>query len=119
MAATSEWVVASAATEHTGEPQLAGYVCTPNTSNATEHADAPPIPMHWPTSSKHTGASSGEKQIVATEHADDTSFNQGSARSEDEQVVATEHVHVEEHDMLLTTDMNKEGAQHKDLTSLV
>ena len=46
----------SAATEHTGEPQLAGYVCTHNTSNATEHADA--------------GSSSGEWQIVATEHDD-------------------------------------------------
>ena len=58
----------SAATEHTGEPQLGGYA-----SNATEHAD-------------------------------DTSLNQGSARSEDEQIVATEHVHVEELDILLTMD---------------
>ena len=41
-------------------------------SNATEHADAAPIAMHSPTSSQHTGASSGEKQIVATEHADDS-----------------------------------------------
>ena len=37
MADTSEWVVASAATEHTGEPQLADNECTYNTSNATEH----------------------------------------------------------------------------------
>ena len=40
MADTSEWVVASAATEHTGEPQLAEYECTYNASSATEHADA-------------------------------------------------------------------------------
>ena len=39
-----------------GKPQLGGYVCTHNTSNATEHADAPPIAMHWPTSSKHNGS---------------------------------------------------------------
>ena len=47
----------SAATEHTGEPQLAGYAGTHAVSyhgNATEHADASP--------------SSGELQIVATEH---------------------------------------------------
>ena len=30
--------------------------------------------MHPPISSQHTGASSGEKQIVATEHADDTAM---------------------------------------------
>ena len=49
----------SAATEHTGEPQLAGYAGTHAVSyygNATEHADASP--------------SSGELQIVATEHDD-------------------------------------------------
>ena len=49
----------SAATEHTGEPQLAGYAGTHAVSyygNATEHADA--------------GPSSGELQIVATEHDD-------------------------------------------------
>ena len=34
----------SAATEHTEEPQLAGYVCTRNTSTATEHADDTAIP---------------------------------------------------------------------------
>ena len=49
----------SAATEHTGEPQLAGYAGTHAVGyygNATEHADASP--------------SSGELQIVATEHDD-------------------------------------------------
>ena len=46
--------------------------CQPAVSNATEHVDAAPIAMHSPTSSQHTGASSGEKQIVATEHADDS-----------------------------------------------
>ena len=40
MADTSEWVDASAATEHTGEPQLADNESTYNASNATEHADA-------------------------------------------------------------------------------
>ena len=64
----------SAATEHTEELQLAGYVCTRNTSTATEHADAAPIAMHSPTSSQHTTANSGEKQSVATEHADDTAI---------------------------------------------
>ena len=64
----------SAATEHTEEPQLAGYVCTRNTSTATEHADAAPIAMHSPTSSQHETANSGEEQNVATEHADDTAI---------------------------------------------
>ena len=69
----AEWKNAepSVATEHTGEPQLRGYECTHNASNATEHAG-------------------------------DTSLNQGSASSVDEQIVATEHVHVEELDILLT-----------------
>ena len=40
MADTSEWVAASVATEHTGEPLLADNECTYKASNATEHADA-------------------------------------------------------------------------------
>ena len=40
MADASEWIVAGAATEHTGEPQLADNECTYNASNATEHADS-------------------------------------------------------------------------------
>ena len=40
MADTSEWVDASAATEHTGEPQLTVNEGTNKASNATEHADA-------------------------------------------------------------------------------
>ena len=64
----------SAATEHTEEPQLAGYVCTRNTSTATEHADAAPIAMHSPASSQHETANSGEEQGVATERADDTAI---------------------------------------------
>ena len=58
----SPWQASSgaAATEHTGEPQLAGYVHTHAVNydgNATEHANA--------------GSSSGEWPIVATEHDDD------------------------------------------------
>ena len=57
----SPWQASSdaAATEHTGEPQLAGYVHTHAVNydgNATEHANA--------------GSSSGEWPIVATEHDD-------------------------------------------------
>ena len=54
-----------------GEPQLAGYMCNHNASNATERADAAPIAMDSQTSSQQTGASSSQRQIVATEHADD------------------------------------------------
>ena len=64
MSATSEWVVASAATEHTGEPQLAGNVCTHNASSATEHAD----PAH---EFENVELQSAEWRSVATEHADD------------------------------------------------
>ena len=59
MSAVSDAANPSAATEHTGDPQLAGYVNTHAVSyygNATEHADA--------------GPSSGELQTVATEHDD-------------------------------------------------
>ena len=60
MSAAAGAAYPSAATEHTGEPQLAGYVCTHNTSNATEHADA----------GDGARGSSGEWQVVATEHDD-------------------------------------------------
>ena len=64
MADTSEWVVASAATEHTGEPQLAGYVCTHNASSATEHADAA-------SEFEKVELQTADWRSVATEHADD------------------------------------------------
>ena len=59
MSALADAANPSDATEHTGEPQLAGYVHTHAVNydgNATEHANA--------------GSSSGEGRIVATEHDD-------------------------------------------------
>ena len=64
MADTSEWVVASAATEHTGEPQLAEYECTYNASSATEHADAA-------SEFERIELQNADWWSVATEHADD------------------------------------------------
>ena len=64
MADTSEWVVASAATEHTGKPQLAQYECTYNASSATEHADAA-------SEFERVELQNADWWSVATEHADD------------------------------------------------
>ena len=65
MADTSEWVVASAATEHTGEPQLADYECTYNASSATEHADAA-------FEFEKAELQNADWRSIATEHADDS-----------------------------------------------
>ena len=64
MADTSEWVVASAATEHTGEPQLAEYECTYNASSATEHADAA-------SEFEKVELQNADWRSDATEHTDD------------------------------------------------
>ena len=42
----------STATERTGKPQLAGYVCTHDASNATEHADDTAMATQPPTANR-------------------------------------------------------------------
>ena len=61
MSATADTVKPSAATERTGEPQLAGDVGAHDTSSATEHAD-PASGWEIPE------VQSAEWQSVATEH---------------------------------------------------
>lgn len=61
MSATADTVKPSAATERTGEPQLAGDVGAHDTSSATEHAD-PASGWGIPE------VESAEWQSVATEH---------------------------------------------------
>ena len=63
MSATADTVKPSAATERTGEPQLAGDVGAHDTSSATEHAD-PASGWEIPE------VQSAEWQSVATEHDD-------------------------------------------------
>ena len=65
MADTSEWVVTSAATEHTGEPELAENECTHNASSATEHADAA-------FEFEKAELQNADWRSIATEHADDS-----------------------------------------------
>ena len=98
----------SAATEHTGKPQLGGYVCTHNTSNGTEHADAARKKGNKIHPSSHHKSN-------ATELADDTTMatpgrSSVGACSHDEQNAPTEHVNcgqlddATEHVVLLTID---------------
>ena len=64
MADTSEWVVASAATEHTGKPELAENESTHDASSATEHADAA-------AGFEEVELQNADWPCDATEHADD------------------------------------------------